>query len=60
VNTKLYIYIPTPPLSIRRINERKQNKGLDIEQIYGHGSQRGPAGAGSKLLFLLLLQIVRI
>jgi hypothetical protein len=27
-----------------RINERKKtkNKGLDIEQIYGHGSQRGP------------------
>jgi hypothetical protein len=37
---------PTPPLSIRRINERKnktkQNKGLDTEQIYGHGFQRGP------------------
>jgi hypothetical protein len=56
------IYInkrPTPPLSIRRINERK-NKGLDTEQIYGHGSQRGlmpgvsvPAVAGSKLLLLL-------
>jgi hypothetical protein len=43
VNTDLYISKrPTPPLSIRRIDERKKNIGLDIEQIHGHGSQRGP------------------
>jgi hypothetical protein len=28
---------------MRRFNERKKKKtGLDIEQIYGHGFQRGP------------------
>jgi hypothetical protein len=31
----------TPFLTIGRNNERKKHKGLDIEQIYGHGSQRG-------------------
>jgi hypothetical protein len=43
--TQIYIYIyirPTPPLSIRRINEREKTKGIDNEQLYGHGSQRGP------------------
>jgi hypothetical protein len=38
---------PTPPLSIRRINGRKKNKGLEIEQIYGHGSQWGPMSGES-------------
>jgi hypothetical protein len=35
---------PTPSsLSLRRINEgEKKHKGLDIQQIYGHGSYRGP------------------
>jgi hypothetical protein len=37
VNNNVYKKRPTPPLSIRRINEMKKNKGLDIEQIYGHG-----------------------
>jgi hypothetical protein len=40
---------------------KKKRKGLDAEQIYGHGSQRGsmpgmtvPLIAGSKILLLLL------
>jgi hypothetical protein len=46
VNTNLYIYIrPTPPLSIRRINEREKTKGLDIEQIY---ISMGPAGPDAR------------
>jgi hypothetical protein len=41
----MYIEIkrPTPPLSIRRINERGKSKGLDIEQI--QYMAMGPSGA---------------
>jgi hypothetical protein len=43
VNTNLYKRKrPTPTLTKERNNERKKkHKGLDMEQIYGHGSQRG-------------------
>jgi hypothetical protein len=39
------IYIKKTNLSlINKVDQRneKKNKGLDIEQIYGHGSERGP------------------
>jgi hypothetical protein len=40
----VYVKKTTPPLSRRRINERKEIV-LDIEQIYGHGTGVGvPAG----------------
>jgi hypothetical protein len=34
----------TNPSFINKEDQRKEkkNSGLDIEQIYGHGSQRGP------------------
>jgi hypothetical protein len=40
----IYIYIyKTNTSFINKEDQRKEkNKGLDIEQIYGHGSQRGP------------------
>jgi hypothetical protein len=37
-----------------RNNERKNTKGLDIQQIYDHGSQQGQLIADSKLLLLLV------
>jgi hypothetical protein len=63
VNTNLHIYKKIIPSFINNEDQRKEKiTGLDIEQIYGHGSQRGPMPgvtcrllAGSKLLFLLLL-----
>jgi hypothetical protein len=34
---------PTPPFLSKEEQQKKEkkNKSLDIEQIYGHGSQRG-------------------
>jgi hypothetical protein len=42
VNTNLYKKIPTPPLSIRRINERKKTKVLKLNKYMA----MGPSGAG--------------
>jgi hypothetical protein len=57
VNTNLYKKYQPPPLTKGRNNEEEKRKSIDIEQIYGHGPQRGsmpgmtmPADCRSKLL----------
>jgi hypothetical protein len=52
VNT--HLYKKDQPLLYQQggLTKGKKNKGLDIEQIYGHESQRGPMPG--KLLLLLL------
>jgi hypothetical protein len=41
-NTYIYIYKTNPSISNKEDERKEKNKELDIEQIYGHGSQRGP------------------
>jgi hypothetical protein len=42
VNTNLYVYKNNPSFINKKDQRKKKTKDVDIEQIYGHGSQRGP------------------